>query len=108
MTTTIVHDDLAFTIRTTHFPGAHIATITSTDPSIGYRVTLWRAWPIAPQGDPVADAGVRARNGGDMRAREVRCANGEGQVIVDDGGGHRGAPCVVSLRLANVHSVTCN
>jgi hypothetical protein len=47
MTTTIVHDDLAFTIRTTHFPGAHIATITSTDPSIGYRVTLWRDWPSA-------------------------------------------------------------
>lgn len=47
MTTTIVHDDLAFTIRTLEFPGAHIAIITSTDPSIGYRVTLWRGWPSA-------------------------------------------------------------
>lgn len=45
MTTIITHDDKEFRIRVTSFPDAHIATISSTDPTIDYRVTLWRSWP---------------------------------------------------------------
>ncbi len=40
MTTQIIHNDLAFTITVVSFPNAHIATITSADPSIGYRKVM--------------------------------------------------------------------
>lgn len=40
MKTTITHNGLEFTITVVSFPNAHVATITSTDPTIGVRKVM--------------------------------------------------------------------